>query len=167
MRRSVAAALLAVGIILASGTSAHADGHFGNTNNYNRGGALLSITANAYGNNSVTWYGAEKVAVSKIYVRTWNYGGSHVGRTQLKPIVDFNGYTLSADSSGAFGVGPYNDSCARAAITEADRSVTYQHDGVACTGTASDIREVSVTNQAAVRFGGVWYGYTVKANYDW
>ncbi len=163
----IAAAVLGLGMVLASGTSAHADGHFGNTNDYNRGGALLSITANAYGNNWVTWYDAEKVAVSQIYVRTWNYGGSHVGATQLKPIVDFNGFALSADTSGAFGVGPYNDSCSRAAITEYDRSVTYQHDGVACTGTAADITSVSVTNQAAVRKGGVWYGYTVKANFNW
>ena len=165
--KAIAAAVLGLGMVLASATSAHADGHFGNTNHYNRGGALLSITANAYGNNSVTWYGAEKVAVSQIYVRTWNYGGSRVGATKLKPIVDFNGLALSADTSGAFGVGPYNDSCARGGITEYDRSVTYQHDGVACTGTAADITSVSVTNQAAVRKGGVWYGYTVKANFHW
>ena len=52
-------------MVLASGDVGHADGH-SECHNYNRGGALLSITANAYGNNSVTWYGAEKVALSRV-----------------------------------------------------------------------------------------------------
>ena len=173
MKKLAAAVVgLAAAAVLTPATS-FGDGYFGDSANFSWSGpvnsAVNTVHLQAYGNNDVNWYGQESVKVSKLNFGIYNSSGKDPERLRLKPIVDFDGVSLSADSGGSFGAGPYSNSCSTDVFygVVGDASLRYVHDGVACTGKASDITSVEIINQAAARYNSTWYGYTVKESYDW
>lgn len=173
MKKFAAAVVGLAAVATLAPATAFADGYFGDSAKFRWTGpvksAVTTVHLKAYGDNEVNWYGQESVKVSKLTFGIYNSSGKKPKRLRLKPIVDFDGVSLSADSGGSFGAGPYSNSCAIDTFVGAagDASLRYVHDGVACTGKASDITSVEIINQAAARYKSTWYGYTVKESYDW
>ncbi|WP_432940310.1 hypothetical protein ACQPXM_31415 [Kribbella sp. CA-253562] len=169
-RGIVAAATVAAAVVCALPATAQAADHTfqrAQTFNLNSLGATKNtVFVSAYGDESTTWYGYQKMAVSKYYASVYTSAGIKASRSRVTPEIKISGVSLSVSASGgSFSV--VSNACVAATSYSAVNSdyAKFQHDGVACTGDSVDLTSITATNRAAVQYGGGWYGYTVTASF--
>ena len=160
------AALSAVTAAIAISAPAQADKYFGKSASFTHNTSTNSVGVQAYGNDSTTWYGVQKISISKYYAGISNSSGPDAGRVRVDPSIKISGLAGSI-SSGGGGFSEVSNTCAHDAYYSAEGvgHVSFYHDGVVCSGSSIDFTDIVIKNSAAARYAGNWYGYTVSLSY--
>jgi hypothetical protein len=158
----------ALGSVSASPANAVGDqyGYFGNTVSHSAGGGYHSIRVQGYGHYYQCGLGwaLQCFDVSRVYAAVGWIRGTKPNLARVRPQVGYRG--LGMDVSVPAGVSFYeleasclDDNYSYGQANSGFASVQYS--GIVCKAKSSDFFQMSVSNNAGVRYGSSWYNKVV------